>query len=100
LHLAAVQTRRETDLFVTRASAGAQVAGQRFGETPDELNPHQGFELGAVDTNADTNINDRIERGRKYLGALKAIFRLGQAMAPDARPWAVCDANGSARLPG
>jgi len=35
-----------------------------FGETPDEFNPHQGFELRAVDANADTNIDDRIERSR------------------------------------
>jgi hypothetical protein len=49
---------------VTGTPSGAQVSGQRFGETPNELNTHQGFELGAVDANADTNIDDRIERGR------------------------------------
>jgi hypothetical protein len=100
LHLAPIQARRETDLLVARAAAGAQVAGQCFGEASNEFNAHQGFELRAVDANADTNIDDRIERGRQNLGALKAIFRLGQAMAPHARLRAFCVANGSARLPG
>ena len=64
LDFPAIEARRQPDFFVTGTPTRTQVSGQRFGETPDELNPHQGFELRAVDANADTNIDDRIERRR------------------------------------
>jgi len=62
-HFPAIEARCQPDFFVTGTPPGAQVSGQRSARRR-RLNTHQGFELGAVDANADTNIDDRIERGR------------------------------------